>query len=164
MKKLMHNSGITLIELPIYMGLLAILLLVFTNILVTTLDTLTSSETTASLSQDGRYMYSRFLYDVHRADTITVPANPGESGNTLTFTVNSVNYSYTLDNGNLIISDPNGTSQLNSFDTSVSDLVFRRIGNVGGKHTIQLTFTILGKTTGGHAPETRNFQTTAALR
>jgi hypothetical protein len=164
MKKLLHNSGITLIELPIYMGLLAILLLVFTNILVTTLDTLTSSETTASLSQDGRYIYSRFLYDVHRADTIALPANPGDSGNTLAFTVNSVNYSYTLENGNLIISDPNGTSQLNSFDTSVSNLVFRRIGNAGGKHTIQLTFTILGKTAGGHAPETRNFQTTASLR
>jgi hypothetical protein len=158
------QNGITLIELPIYMGLLAILLLVFTNILVTTLDTFTSSESTASVSQDGRYIYSRFIYDIHRADSITLPANPGDTGNSLAFSVGGTNYSYMLNNGNLIMTDQNGPSQLNSFDTTVSSLSFHRIGNIGGKHTIQLIFTIQGKTTGGHTPETRNFQTTAAMR
>ncbi len=157
-------KGFTLIELILYMGLLSILLLVLTQIFITVLEGQIEAEATSAVAGDGRFLYTRFIHDVHNADSISTPQNLGDTANTLEFSRNSISYSYSLVNGNLLFTDPTGTSQLNGINTEVSNLQFRRIGNVNGKHTFQILFTISSKGGVRGNKEIKIFQTTAGLR
>jgi hypothetical protein len=94
-------------------------------------------------------------------DTIITPASPGLSSSTLTFKVNSINYTYATNSGNLILTNNNGTNNLNSIDTTISNLKFTRIGTGTNTDTIRVSFTLTSKisrTSSG--PENRTFQTT----
>lgn len=148
----------------LYMGLLAILLLLFTNIFTGILDTQLASQSTGSVAQDGRFIYSRFIYDINHATSVSTPANLGSSSATLSFQANGVNYQYAIVGNNLILSDATSSAQLNEYDTKVSGLQFTRIGNVNGKPTFQIVFTV-GTTTNLHGQgDSKSFQTTAGLR
>lgn len=159
-----HNQGFTFIELAIYMGLLAILMVVFTDILVGTLNVQTSSQSVSSVTEDGRYIYSRFIYDIERAQAVSLPANLGDVSNSIQLTIGGNPYTYALDGNNLMLTDPTGTYQLNSSLSSISNLSFTRIGNPGGKHTFRINFTISSVTLSHSTQQMVNFQTTAGLR
>ncbi len=146
------------------MGLLAILLVVFTDILISVLDVQTSTESTSSVAQDSRFIYTRFIYDINNAQGVTLPTNLGDLSNSLQFTNGGVTYTYALGSGNLLLTDPNGSQQLNSYDTTVSDLEFTRIGNINGKHTFRINFTVSSKIPLHGNTETKTIQTTAGLR
>jgi len=157
-------KGFTLVELLLYMGLFSLLTVVLTDILVTTVNIQLTSSSSNNIVQDGRYIYSRFIYDINQAQSVILPQNLGDGSNSLEFTKNGNSYSYTLEMGNIILTDHTGSYQLNGYDTSISDLSFRRIGNINGKHTFRINFTISGKTTVNGNTEIRHFQTTAGLR
>lgn len=159
-----QNSGFTLVELIIYMGLLTMLILIFTQIFTSILDNQLSSESNSQVAEDGRYIYSRFIYDVNRADAITLPANLGDSSPSLVLTINGQTYTYASSSGNLILTDPTGSYALNGFGTKISDLQFTRIGNVSGKHTVKINFTIVSNISLHGTSEVKVFQTTAGLR
>lgn len=154
----------TLIELPIYMGLLTIFLLIFSTIISSTLDVFLRASTTGSVTQDGRYIYTRFLYDVGRAQSIEVPANLGDTGTTLTLTISGAQLTYSLTGSILFLTDANGTVALHGQDTKITSLQFTRVGNAGGKHTIRMNFTIASNDEGAGSAETKTFQTAAGLR
>ncbi|OGF99894.1 hypothetical protein A2153_01965 [Candidatus Gottesmanbacteria bacterium RBG_16_38_7b] len=158
------QRGFTLIELLVYLGLFSLLIIVITDILVTTLDIQLSSSAYNSVTADGRYIYSRFIYDINRAQSVALPQNLGDISNNLQFTADGNSYSYTLNNGNLVLTDSDGSHQLNSYDSSISNLNFQRIGNSEGKHTFRINFTITGKTVLRGNTEVKNFQTTAGIR
>lgn len=157
-------EGFTLIELILYMGLLSILLLVLTQIFTTVLEGQIQAEATSAVASDGRFIYTRFIHDVHNANSVNTPLGLGDMADTLSFTRNSISYNYSLVNGNLILTDPSGTSQLNGINTEVSNLQFKRIGNINGKHTFQILFTISSKGGVRGNKEIKIFQTTAGLR
>ena len=62
------------------------------------------------------------------------------------------------------LTDPNGTSVLNSYDTTISGLQFKRIGNINGKDTFQINFIVTGNIQLPGPAESESFQTTAGLR
>jgi len=165
-KRLKRNfhSGYTLIELIIYVGILAILLGVLSSIFTSIVDVQLESSATSSVNQDGRYLLSKLLYDVKSSSAILIPASPGTSSSSLQLTINSINYTYSLDgNGNLQVVN-NSTSEtniLNSYDTSISGLTFTRVGNGGSSDTIRVSFSLTGKTIErAGVKETKTFQTT----
>jgi competence protein ComGC len=158
------QKGFTLVEMVIYMGLLTLLLLLFTNIFMAILDTQLSSQSTGSVAQDGRFLYSRLIYDINHASSISLPANAGDTGNTLQLQINGIAYQYALSNGNLMISDATSSAQLNSYDTTISGLQFKRIGNPNKKPTIQIVFTVISKEVLHGTVDSKTFQTTAGLR
>ena len=158
------NKGFTLIELIIYMALTSILIVIFMDILSISFNTQLSSQSTSQVVQDGRYIYTRLIYDVNRADSVSVPANLGDSSPILTLTINGNNFTYGINNGNLVLTTDAASYTLNSFGTSVSNLSFQRIGNVGGKHTIRIMYTISGRTNISGRYDTKSFQTAAGLR
>ncbi len=166
-RKQSYAKGYTLIELLIYMGVLTLLIASLSSIFSTVLDVGLESQSSSDVEQDGKFILSRLLYDINSADTINVPASPGQQGATLQITSNAINYTYATDgNGNFQITDANGTDNLNSYDTTVSNLNFLRIGNGGSNtDTVKITFTVTSKTsrTTGK-PETRNFSTTVGLQ
>lgn len=161
-----HNnkSGFTLVELIVYMGILSMLLVVFTDIFTSILDTQLSSQRTSSVAQDGRYIYSRLIYDINRAQGVILPANLGDVSVSLQATISGTLYTYALAGGNLTVTDNTGTYALNSYDTTISGLQFTRLGNASGKHTFRINFNVTGRIPMHGTTEVKAFQTTAGLR
>lgn len=164
-KKIKLSNGFTLIELLIYMGLLTIFLSILTQIFASSLDVELESQSTSSVEQDGRLLMTRLMYDIHSGSAITVPASIGQSGNNLQITVNGINYSYGVNgNGDIQLTNNLGTDNLNSYDSKVTSIAFRRLGKINGKNAITINLTLTSRTTRIKGPETRNFQTTIDVR
>lgn len=161
---LRSRQGFTLIELVIYMGIISMLLVVFMDILSASFSTQLSSQSTSEVVQDGRFIYTKLIYDINRASSVSIPASLGDTSSTLTAIINGTTHAYALSSGNLQITDPSGYYALNSSDTTVSNLQFQRIGNVNGKHTFRINYVITGKINLSGRYDTKNFQTTAGLR
>lgn len=157
-------SGFTLMEIVIYMGLLSILLVVLTTIFLSILDAQLESQTISSVQQDGRFVINKLIYDINRANDISVPANVGEESNTLELSIGGANYKYDLAGGKLRLNINNNINSLNGFDTTISNLTFQRLGKVGGKNSIKVGFTIASITQRTSGAEIKNFQTSVALR
>lgn len=158
------KSGFTLIELLIYMGILSIFITVLASIFTSVLDTQISSQTTSSVAQDGRYIYPRLIYDINRAQTVTLPSTLGETTTSLQASISGQLYTYSLSSGNLTVTDGISTINLNSSETNVSNLSFQRIGNTNGKHTFRILFTVTSKVSLHGRTDSESFQTTAGLR
>ena len=108
---------------------------------------------------------ARLTYDIHRSDSITTPATLGSQGNTLQLVINGSTYTYALNGTNLDLTVNSEAHQLNSIDTGISNLTFQRIGNINGKNTIVVNFTITStaqKTSGEQ--ESKVIRTTIGIR
>jgi hypothetical protein len=79
-------------------------------------------------------------------------------------TINGSTFTYTVQNGNLVLTTTTGTDVLNSFGTTVSNVSFRRFGTVDVKNNIQLIFTLTSTIMKQTGPEIRTIQTTLGLR
>lgn len=157
------QEGFTLIELVLYMGLLTILIGVLSSIFSSIVDVQLQSTATSSVDQDGRYLLSKLLTDVHSASAIVTPANPGDVSSTMQITANSINYTYSLDNNNnlqVVNSSTGEVNVLNSFETFVSSLSFTRVGSGGSNDTIRVAYTLTSRTTKRSGQETKSYQTT----
>ena len=162
--KLQTERGFTLVELIIYMGLLTMMTLIFTDIFMSIIDNQLSSKNASSVADDGRYIYSRFIYDVRRAQSITAPTSFGSSSANMTLVINGQNYTYALSNNNLIITDPTGTQSLNGEGTSLSSLLFTKVGTSSANSTVRINFRIKGLVINRGILDQEDFQTTAGLR
>ncbi|MFH1832603.1 MAG: prepilin-type N-terminal cleavage/methylation domain-containing protein [Candidatus Levyibacteriota bacterium] len=154
------GAGFTLIELLIYLGIFSMLLLVLVQLFTAILDVQLDTEATSGVQEDGKYLFSRLNYDIGRASDVKVPLSYGVESQTLTITINSDDYVYSLNNGNLML----GADQLNGNDTSVSNLSFMQLGQTEGKSTIKVAFTLTSKTIKKSGPESKTFQTAIGLR
>lgn len=154
----------TLIEMVIYMGMLVLLISVLSSIFSAIVDVQLNSNSTSSVDQDGSYLLEKFTRDVASSSAILVPANPGNTSNTLQITINSINYTYSVNNNNnlqVVNNSTNDTEVLNSYNTSVSGLTFTRIGSGGSSDTVQVAYTVTSriKERAGQY-ETKSFTTT----
>jgi len=159
-----HKSGFTIVELIIYCGILVAFLYVTTSIFTSVIDMQLESETASAVVVDGRYILNRFTYDIGRASSIVQPAALGAQSSNLVLHIGASDYTYALTGGNLMLSSPSGDGALNGYGTNVSNVTFRRYGNVDGKHSVRLTFTLTSTTQRSSGPEVRNYETTIGLR
>ncbi|QQG40541.1 MAG: type II secretion system protein [Candidatus Levyibacteriota bacterium] len=157
------QKGFTLVEMLIYMGLLSILLVVMVDLFAASLDVQLESTATSSVDRDGKFLYARFLYDIPRAQNIVSPTL-GASSNTLQISIDGINNTYAINEGSLKLTNNNGINMLNSFDTTVSNLLFQHLGNTGGKPVIRVSYTLNSKTSRTAGTESKNFQTSIGLR
>lgn len=158
------QTGFTLVELLIYMGLLTILVLVFTEIFISIIDNQLGSKNTSNVADDGRYVYSRFIYDVERASQVTEPSDFGSTSATMRLVIDGQNYTYSLTDNNLVVTDLTGSHVLNGEGSSISNLLFTKVGSPSAKDTIRINFTISGNITTRGISDQQTFQTTAGLR
>lgn len=159
------KKGFTLVELLLYMSLLGILLVIMTDVLVSVLNVQNESKASSSVEQDGRYILARLAYDVPQATAIVSPAAPGQvATNSAILTINGTNYTYDGSTGNLLLTNTNGTDQLNSFGTQISNLTFQELGQAGGKNDLQIKFTLTSRILKESGPQTQNFQITLGQR
>jgi len=160
-----NQKGFTLLELLIYSGMLMVLLGVFATLFGMIVDAKLESDASSSVQQDGQYLLAKLSQDISSATSISTPASIGQTSSSLTLTNSLVIYTYSLDgNGNLVITTSVGSDVLNSFQTSLSNLQFTRIGNATGKPTIQYTYTMTSRTRKTSGYETDSFASTASLR
>jgi len=164
---LKKQKGFTLIELIVFMGMFSILILALFQLLVSVFDVQLEAQSTASVTQDGRYILNRFAYDVKNSTTIISP-NLGATSQSLVMSDGTTTYTYSLSSGNLnLTNNTTGiTDQLNSINTTVPDLSFLRLSDTNGKNinTITVTFTLNSKTIRRNGANTENFKTTAGIR
>jgi len=160
------QKGFSLVELLLYMGLFSILLASLMQLFGAIIAVRLESEATSAVLQDGRFILSRFAYDVKRSSTITAPIL-GTPGSELTITGPSINYTYKIVGDNLVLKDNLTSTEepLNSTDTKISSVTFAKLGSGGGKETVQIKITInsVAIRQGGN-PETKTFQTTVGTR
>ncbi|HUD44122.1 MAG TPA: hypothetical protein VMR41_01125 [Patescibacteria group bacterium] len=166
MKKLNFlQKGTTIIEMMMYMVIFAILMTILTQIFTSILDSETESKATSSVEQDGAYLLSRLSYDVKRAQAVISPTTYGVASTSATLNIGGINYTYSSSpSGNMILINNQGTNVLNSSDTTIANLTFKRIGNVGGKSTLIINYQMVGTTQRVQGYERRNYQTTVSLR
>jgi hypothetical protein len=101
-----------------------------------------------------------------RASAINIPVALGGQINNFQIVIGGVNDTYSLDADNLVLTNDLGTGRLNSYDSSISNLSIKRLGNTGKiEETLKISFTITSKTQRvGVGPESRSFETTLSLR
>lgn len=163
-----NNKGFTLVELLLYMGILSVMLSILVTVFVTAVDVQLESEASSSVQRDGTYILAKLAYDVHRGSAITIPPSLGAETNSLKIVIGGVDYTYSLDgNENLTLLNNLGTDNLNSYDSKVSALTVKRLGNPGGvEDTLKINFILTSRTkrTGTAGYETKNFETNLSLR
>ena len=163
-KKHKTQTGFSLVELIIVMGLMTIFMVVLTDIVVAVGDTQTESDATSSVSEDGRFILARLSYDIQRASSITTPASLGGTSSSLALVIGGVTQTYAVSVGNLTLTNNLGTNNLNSSETTISALSVTRRGNTGGKDTITLSYTVTSQATQASGPEVKTYTTTVGRR
>ncbi len=161
-----NKKGFSLIELVIYMGLLAILLVVLAQVFTSIIQSRLDSESGASIDQDANYILTRLTYDVQRAQAINTPSN-FVTGTQLQINVGGVNYTYALSGGNLQLTNSYGSNILNGYNSTISSLQVTRIGNGTtpvNTDSIKINFTITSRVRKLSGNESRNYEITVAPR
>lgn len=164
--KFKKQRGFTLVELTLYMGILTILVTALSAVFVSIIDSQLAAESTSSIDQDGRYILAKLTYDMAHAQSIDSPASPSaQTSSSLQLHLNSIIYTYSLDgSGGLQLASPSATNTLNSVNASISALTFQRLGNNDSNDTVQVKFTVTGRTRTKSGFESQNFQTTLGLQ
>lgn len=160
-----REKGTTLIELLIYIGLLAIFLSVLTSLFGTAVEIFISTQSTSGIAIDSTYLLSKMKYDIQRAESISNPVVQGGSGSTLSLVIDGGTYSYSVDvNGNLVYSNPSGTFFLNSYLARISSLNFTKLGNPGGiEETLKIDMILSSRVEQAKGEEISNISTAIAL-
>lgn len=153
-------------EMLLYMAILSVLLSVLTSVFVSALDVQSESSASSSIQEDGNYILAKLAYDIHRAQNINIPLSKGLPPiDNFQIVIDNVNYTYSLDVNNLILTNNTGTNSLNSYNSNVSAFSVERFGNAGGvEDTLKINFTITSRTQRVSGPETKNFETNLSLR
>ncbi|MBP9716648.1 MAG: prepilin-type N-terminal cleavage/methylation domain-containing protein [Candidatus Levybacteria bacterium] len=161
-----NKKGFTLVELLLYMGIFSILLTVTLQMFGSVFEFQLESQAVSSVDVDGKFIVNRFNYDVNRASSITLPVALGANNSSLTIVVNNQSLTYSLSDGDINLNNASTgtTDQLNSAETTASDLSFTRLEGSAGKDLIQMSFTLTSEVTQRKGKEVRSFQTTGGLR
>lgn len=165
--KFKSQKGVTIIELLLYMSILAVLLTILTSVFVSALDVQSESNATSSVEQDGNYILARLSYDIHRAQSINIPAAYGlPPTDSFQIVIDGINYTYSIDaNNNLVLVNNLGVNNLNNYGSSVPAFSAQRLGNAGGvEDTLKINFTVASRTKRISGYEIKDFQTNLSLR
>lgn len=164
LSRVKYSAGVTLVELLISMGLLSILLIVVTGIFTSALSLQLISEAESSTKQDSQFILNRLQYDVARSTSVVSPATIGNTQSSMTLNINGENWVYSLQNGNLIVTNAQGTFALNGYLSTVSQFDVTRVGNVGGTGAVQITLTVDTRIEGEASDQSVTQTTTYVIR
>lgn len=159
------NSGVTLIELTIYMGLFMGLLLMLSGLFVSILDIQQESVETARIEQDSQYLFARLQHDIMQAEEVLQPSENGESSEMLVLSTAEGELIYMLDDSRITIStDSANLKILNSPGVITSDLSFQRLGNEDGYPSIRTSLVLESAVANQSQPEKRELVYTFGTR
>jgi len=158
------NKAFTLIELLLFTALFSVVLGVLVSLFSVIVDTQNEVQSTSAVENDSKYIISRFMYDIQRADSMNIPTNIGDESSTLSLTIDGETFLYGLDDGNLQLTVDGEVDSLNTFTTELTELSFTRLGNTGGKNAVQIEMTIDSRNPSAAGAETKTVNTMIGLR
>jgi type II secretory pathway pseudopilin PulG len=140
------QDGMTLIELSIYITLVAAVLVMATSFAWNIINSRTKAFAVQEVEQNGRYIIEKFSQTVRQANDLTTPAISA-SGTTLTLAMKGSTVSTVVLNVNgtqLLYKEGSGPSiALNSSAVKVTSLNFTNISSANGKTKhVRLQFTL----------------------
>jgi|SRR3989344_2096453 len=151
------KRAFTIIELLIYMGLLAGLITILGTVLSQVIDVQLESQAISAVEQDGRFILARLNYDLHRVASVTTPASAGQTTSSVTTNVGT----YALSGDNLQLDGQN----LNSYDSAITNFTVTRLGPLGVFPSFQVNLSLQSRTTPlSGAVKTKTLITTITLR
>ena len=151
----MMKKGTTIVEILLYLGLLSIFLVVLVDVFVAGTNFKLESESASTLQSDSQFILARLMNDVANAGSVSI------AGNSLILDTGT----YSLVNGDLILTRDGESEKLNGLDTGLTSISFTELGNLDGVPSVQVKFEIESKITKqGGVKEKRSFQTTLGLR
>jgi len=140
------QKGTSLIEVILYIALFSIIIIVVVDLLITSGSLKTESESQSGLQSDAALISSRLTFLIRNADTIVTPSVIGQTTTTLVLTNGAETHTFNLLGNKLSnqkkIGATTTTANLNTNLTAVSNLSFQDIGNVGGKQSLKIGFTL----------------------
>ncbi len=140
------RRGTTFVEVLLYIALLSIVIIFITDIILQTLSFMIESRNISYLDSDARFISTKLRNDIRRADSITTPSTIGETSEELDFVFDTENYSYSLADGVLQITDPNGTYRINSNQTYVNSFSVRNTSYESGSTTLNFDIILQSRT------------------
>lgn len=159
-----YSNGFTIVELLIFMALFSVVLVILTSLFAATTQQQLENQAISATESDSTYIISRLQYDFDRAIDIVEPANPGESSDRLTLDIGGQEYTYSLTSERLTVSFASETYDLMSPRSNVTGIVFSRIGNIGGKPTIQVQIDVSSIAENATGQETSTINTVFSIR
>lgn len=158
------EQGVTLVEMLIVMGLLAILLVVIATVFTSAADVQSRTSNYSAIAAEGRFVMARINQDIARSTSTTTPATLGATSTSLIMVINGSTYTYALNTNKLQLTDGTGTDFVTGDDVTVSGLSFMRLGNTGGKESIRYSFTLTTTSQDHSGPDTQTFTSTVERR
>jgi competence protein ComGC len=158
-----NDKGYTLVELLLYFALVSLLFIQLTSLFITVLEAKQDAHATSAVERDGQFILARMAYDIQRASAVTTPASLGQQSSQLQLTINGTSYTYHVVNNKLYLT--RGAEELLlSATTEAANFTVLRVGNLGGKHTLKISFDSISQIQEAEGKETRTYQTTVGLR
>ena len=157
------QNGFTLVELLLYFALVSLLFIQLTSLFITVLEAKQDAHATSSVERDGQFILARMIYDIERADDVTIPASLGAQTTQLELTIGGVNYLYSISGTTLNLTRASEVIPLSS-QIEISNFTVQRLGEVSGKHSLKLHFTATSPITETSGQESREYQTTVGVR
>ncbi len=155
------QRGVTLIELMITMGLLSAFLVLLTTIFTSSIDVQSQTGSYAAVTSDGRFVLARLAYDIRRASAIGVPAGLGDTGSSLTLTIDGSTYIYAVQDGRLAVAVDGDSDYLTGQDATVSGLNFQKLGT-SEDESVRYSFTLTANA--GHHDDSQTYTSTTERR
>ncbi len=143
-KSLKNNQqGFSLLELLIYMAILAGFLLVLVNLFFMITASSSREESRAEVQQNLRFAIQQIISDIRSATAISVPSSGG-AGNTLNIIVGGIATSYSISGGGILqktrgaVTEDITTNRVTVSSPSAAPFVFTRVDNAIAKPTVQI--------------------------
>jgi len=162
-----NKKGFSFLELIIYIAIFATFLMVVVSIFSIIVSSSAKEEARAEVKQNLRFALEKITDEIYAANDVTQPIADGTSGNVLALTVNGAPVQFSVSGG--ILQKTMGTTTENITSNKViidvSSDIFKRIGNVNAKPTIQIILKISYNDKGRpYYKFSQTIQTTVSLR
>lgn len=126
-------------ELIVYLGLLASILVLVIEILITGSEFQLKSGAKQAVDEESRFVMQRLSRDIRQASSVTTPVSLNSSASSLTIVISGSSYTYQTTSGKLEVVSSSETMPLTSTNVNITNTNFRRLGNSGGKASIEIT-------------------------
>lgn len=155
-----QQAGFTIVEMLVYMGVSAFLLVSLSQIFALVGKLRLESQSSSTLQEDGTYLLSRLSYDIARSDSFTVPVE-----NELRLVIGGNTYRYYVDSNRLKLSVTGlpGSDSVTAKDVNISDLKFLKLSGVTYDN-VHISFTLTSAVNQMSGHESRKFITTIGNR
>ncbi|OIP80809.1 hypothetical protein AUK45_02985 [Candidatus Peregrinibacteria bacterium CG2_30_44_17] len=163
------KKGFTLVELILYLAILAILLPITAFLLLNLQEGAVKARAIRTVSQNGRFAFAQMQLAVRNADTITSPSVGATSSSLVLVTDDPATNptSFFVSGTRLMIQEGSSASAvLTELGVQITDLQFQNVSPTGTSGTLRMQFSVSPTSASGNPAYTagQQFWGTSAIR